>query len=130
MAIRSYWYDEGQTIYITEVEGVWTMDDFYRFYEETEKLIKTIPHDVVLISDMSRSGKAPAQLLSAGRFLSKRRIPTVRMTITVGVSKFGQMLVQVMAKAYPTIRRGVLAEDMDDAIRMAREALSEMKDVE
>jgi hypothetical protein len=127
MALRTYWYDAEQTIYVTEVEGVWTMDDFYKYFEETEKLITSIPHDVVLISDMSRSGRAPKQLLSAGRFMSKRRLPNVRLTITVGVSQFGQMLVSIMAKAYPSIRRGVLAQDMADAIRLAREALEEAK---
>jgi len=130
MPLRTYWYDAEQTIYIIEVEGIWTMDDFYRFFEDTEKLINSIPHDVVLISDLSKSGKAPRQLLSAGRYLSKRRIPNVRLTISVGVSKFGQMLVHIMQKAYPSIRRGVLAQDMDDAIRMAREALAEVKQVE
>lgn len=130
MALRTYWYDAEKTIYITEVEGVWTMDDFYKYFEETEALIKSIPHDVVLISNMSKSGKAPKQLLSAGRFMSKRRIPNVRLTITVGVSQFGQMLVSIMQKAYPGIRRGVLAQDMDHAIRLAREALETAKEAE
>ena len=130
MPLRTYWYDDEKTIYITEVDGVWTMDDFYQYFEETVALIKTIPHDVVLISDMSKSGKAPKQLLSAGRFMSKQRIPNVRLTITVGVSQFGQMLVKVMQKAYPSIRRGMLAQDMDDAVRMAREALETVKQVE
>src|SRR5688500_9729401 len=103
MALRTYWYDAEKTIYITEVEGSWTMDDFYRYFEETEALIKSIPHDVVLISDMSKSGPAPRQLLSAGRYMSKLRLPNVRLTVSIGVSKFGQMLVHVMAKAYPTI---------------------------
>lgn len=40
MAIRTYWYDAEQTIYITHVEGTWTMDDFYRYFEDTEALSK------------------------------------------------------------------------------------------
>jgi hypothetical protein len=130
MALRTYWYDAEQTIYITEVDGVWTMDDFYKYFEETEALIKSIPHDVVLISDLSKSGKAPRQLLSAGRYMSKLRLPNVRLTVSIGVSQFGQMLVHIMQKAYPSIRRGVMAQDMDDAIRMAREALETVKQVE
>lgn len=131
MTIHSDWYDAEQTIYVTRVEGTWTMDDFYRFFEETEALIKTISHDVVLITDMSRSGPAPRQLLSAGRFMSKRRLPNVRRRVSVGVSRFGQMLVQVMAKAYPAIRqRGVLAQDMDEAMTLAREALEQAKIVD
>ena len=130
MPLRTYWYDAEQTIYIIEVEGIWTMDDFYRFFEDTEKLINSIPHDVVLISDMSRSGPAPRQLLSAGRFISKRHMPNVRVTIYVGVSKFGQMLVHIIQKAYPSLRRGMLAQDMDDAVRIAREALGQVKEVE
>jgi hypothetical protein len=130
MALRTYWYDVEQTIYITEVDGEWTMDDFYKYFEDTEALIKSMPHDVVLITDMSRSGKAPARLLSAGRFMSKRRLPNVRLTITVGVSHFGQMLVQIMAKAYPSIRRGVLAQDMNHALELAHEALAQAEEVE
>jgi hypothetical protein len=80
---------------------------------------------VVIISDLSKSGRAPKQFLSAGRFMSKRRIPNVRMTITVGVSRFGQTLLSIMSKAYPSARKTVLASTLDEAIRMAQEALKQ-----
>lgn len=58
--------------------------------------------------------------------MSKRRLPNVRLTITVGVSKFGQILVQILARTYPSMRRPVLAQDMDEAIKMAQEALEQV----
>jgi hypothetical protein len=125
MPVRTRWHDEKQNIFITEVEGEWTLDEFYSFFMKTEELIKTIPHPVVIVSDLSKSGRAPKQFLSAGRFMSKRRIPNVRMTITVGVSRFGQALIGIMAKAYPSARKTVLASTLDEAIRMAQEALKQ-----
>jgi hypothetical protein len=86
-------------------------------------VIKDIPHEVVLISDLSKSGRAPKQFLSAGRFLSKRRLPNVRSTIIVGISQFGRTLITIMARTYPSARRSILARSMDEAIEIARREL-------
>lgn len=123
MPVRAEWFDDEQTIYITYVEGNWTLDDFYKYYAETEELIRSIPHPVVLISDLSQSGAAPKQFLSAGRFMSKRRLSNVRMTITVGVSRFGQALIKIMQRTYPSDRKTAVAGSMDEALKMAHHEL-------
>lgn len=124
MPVRTYWHDENKNIFITEVEGTWSLDDFYKYFEEAEAIIRQIDHPVVLISDLSKSGRAPKQFLSAGRYLSKKRLPNVRMTIMVGISSFGRTLITIMSRTYPTARKSHIARSMDEAIEMAKQALS------
>lgn len=125
MPVRTRWHDEAKTIFITEVEGTWSLDDFYRYFAEAEAIIKAIPHPVVLISDMSKSGRAPKQFLSAGRYMSKRRLPNVQMSVLVGISSFGRTLITIMSRTYPGSRKSVLARSMDEAIELAQKALSQ-----
>jgi hypothetical protein len=123
MPVRAEWFDDEKTIYISIVEGSWTLDEFYKYYTETEEIIKSIPHPVVLISDLSKSGAAPKQFLSAGRFMSKRKLPNVHLRIVVGVSRFGQTLINIMLRTYPSDRKTMIAATMDEAIKLAQQEL-------
>jgi hypothetical protein len=123
MPVHAEWFNDEKTIYLSIVEGTWTLDEFYKYYSETEEIIKAIPHPVVLISDLSKSGAAPKQFLSAGRFMSKRKLPNVRLRIIVGVSRFGQALVNIMLRTYPSDRKTIIATNMDEAIKLAKQEL-------
>jgi hypothetical protein len=127
MPVQASWFDEEKTIYVSIVEGNWTLDEFYKYYAETEEIIKSVPHPVVIVSDMSKSGAAPKQFLSAGRFMSKRKLPNVRMRIVVGISRFGQALINIMLRTYPSERKTIIAANMDEAIALAKHELEQTK---
>lgn len=125
MPAMSRWYNDEKTIYLSEVEGEWTLDEFYTSYMATIENIRKVNHPVVAISDMTKSAAPPTRFLSTGRFMANHRVAHVRSTIIVGMTPLGQMLLNVLMRTFASQRDVRVVKTQPEAIELAYKILSE-----
>lgn len=120
MAIAIRWADITQTVLVIIVEGVWTLEDYYRGFQKATELINQAGHDVTLILDMTRSHTAPARFLSTGRFWQEHR--SEHLTLIVGASPLIYALAGLMKKLYPEqCERMRFVATLDEAYQIAQQ---------
>jgi hypothetical protein len=68
MPISTNWYDDENRIIVQKFEGTWTWEELGRGVTDMVALAKSVPHNLILFTDMSATNALPkGNILAQGR---------------------------------------------------------------
>ena len=80
------WHDEAKTIIVARPHPNSTWDDAYTGADEISLLIKSVPHNVYVIMDLTLSSTLPQGVAFPNlQRLINKRLPNQQLTIFVGI---------------------------------------------
>lgn len=105
MGIDVTWHDEDQHILIWSIEEKWTVDEFYRAFEDTQHLTQPLNGAASVIVDARRvTGRPRDNLLAHFRYaLTRANLRHVVYLRDRSGGAFIQMLVNAVLRIYPGI---------------------------
>jgi hypothetical protein len=124
MPIEIGWDNPHKTVFLITTSGSWTMEEYYEQYLKTQTEVESVPHSIVLISDMSQSYSLPPNFFSVGSFMRTHRIRNLLFTVMVTNSTFYNFAIRTMTSLIPKSReRMAIAQTLGEARQMARARL-------
>lgn len=126
MPITTRWYDEDQRIIHCKYVDDWAIEDYYRTMGDVVRLVASVPHRVVVITDYAESGPFPPRLLTAGRQAEKLANTKVIKSYIVGINRYIEVLTNMFIRMFPKAGQGVeFVPSLEEAILRAKETLDE-----
>lgn len=98
MSISFTWDNNDQTIMYLDVDGNWSLEDYYEGYLAVLDEIKQVGKPTVLLIDMSRSATPPARMMSTASFSKSHRADNIIYVIMVGAPSFIKALAEIMSR--------------------------------
>lgn len=96
MGFITIWENDEKTILRQIYTDRWTVDDFIACTDRTHRLLKSVPHTVHLIIDLSQAVRTPSNILSAMRYAEQHVNDNLGLIAIVGADDFAK---QVFAPA-------------------------------
>ncbi len=105
MSIKLFWDNPEQNIIRQEFSGRWTSDEYVQSVFTMYDMMRTVPHRVHIIVDMTRTeGFTTRMLAAAPRFHEK--LPDNRgLTVGISIPRHLVTIVRVATRVYPRLGR-------------------------
>ncbi len=122
MPISFHWDDDSQQVMVLNVEGTWTLDEYYTKHTQVIAAIEQVTHRVVLVIDMTRNTAVPTGFMSTGRYNATHHAANVDAIIMVGISRFIELLIQMMQRVFTGMNNHFhIAHTLDEARAIAEQ---------
>ena len=121
MSINVQWDNEAHTLVRWDFIGTWDWNDFLAAQKASNDLIKSVPHTVDIISDVSQSQALPPGAI--GRFRTYRRDDpdNAGRVVLVGASNYIKTIVEIFRGMFPNTGGNFT---FADSLEEARSALT------
>lgn len=124
MGIQVSWVDDTHTCILLDFKGNWTWEDLRGTNEKTSAMLKSVPHVVDVINDLTNSGGLPNGALTEGRSMLSSFESGKGLALVVQAGGFVKSIYNVFQKLYG--RRAGFPEThffdtRDEAIAYVRE---------
>ena len=116
MPIHVFWDNPERNIIRQEFNGRWTSDEYVKNVFTMYDMIRTVPHKVHIIVDMTRTeGMTTRMIAAAPRF--NANLPDNRgMTVGINIPSYLVSIVRVATRIYPRLGRNVhFTNTLDEA---------------
>jgi len=118
MPIRVSWGTPEKNVVVCEFEGIWTLADYHNMIDEMHVMITSVDHTVHTISDFTKNGVSPAQLLSTGRHADSRKSPNTGINVMVKANPFIKALTPMYKKMFLKDIEVYFADTLADAFQL------------
>jgi hypothetical protein len=120
MTITTHWYNEAQSIVLTEFDGKWSWDDFHDAVHEAHELIASVPHTVDLVMFHKVDPPVGNPMMHFHRAMEDQpnnigQVIIVNPKISPAGKKFMSILANVLGKWFPSKRQVLIVDSLDDA---------------
>ncbi len=109
LSISLRWDNPEKTVLIYAFPANWTWQDFYQVKEQADKMLDDVPHNVVLVFDMTQTLAIPTSAISQARSLIDRAHPRGKPIILVGTNLVIRALLGLVSKFNPRTEELILA---------------------
>lgn len=121
MGIEVYWLNERQTVIVNQVVGFWSLDDFWTSFEQTQRLMGSVHHEVHLILDMEKSQGLPPGFIPSLKNIRTKAHPNTGMTVLVGANPLVVAFSKMFTRLFPVKEaRFVMVATISDAFNELR----------
>jgi hypothetical protein len=100
MGIDIRWLGEAHSIILLDFKGKWTWEDLRSANEQADAMIKSAPHVVDMINDLTHSGGLPSGALSEARAMMNGFESGEGQMVVVQAGGLVQSLYSVFQKLY------------------------------
>jgi hypothetical protein len=117
MTIITSWVDSEKTIARYELVGRWTWDEMTVAIKEMYAMLDSVPHEVDIIIDLTRSPSEPPRgMLAHLRTGTMEARSNWSSGVFVGVSPFVRVLINTFRRVEPNLaKRYAVANTVDEA---------------
>lgn len=117
MSIQIIWEDKQKSVMRQVFSGRWTVEEYRRSVEKTQKLLKGLPHTVHIIVDLRESEGTPSNILSAARFADAQMPDNLGMVMIVNADAFDRTIVSMAERIAPRLlHQHSYAHTIDEAL--------------
>jgi hypothetical protein len=119
MPIHLFWDSPDQNIIRQEFSGRWTSDEYVQNVFAMYDMMRTVPHKVHIIVDMTHTeGVTTRMIAAAPRF--QENLPVNRgLTVGINIPSYLVSIVHIASRIYPRLGRNVhFANTLDDAYKI------------
>lgn len=124
MPITFGWYDETRRIWLQELAGHWTMEDFWQAADAAQQAIEAVaPNNFYIISHLTKNTSLPSGMLSGVRSMLSRRRGNEALHVIVGGGLVVHSFYQIATS--PTKQFIRLASSLEEALAIIEKKLAE-----
>src|SRR4051812_29282708 len=124
MPISTNWYDDEQRIITQNFKGAWTWDELNRGLVEMATLADSVPHNLILFTDMTGTNIAPkGNILAQGRSGVANVPDNITQIVIVIQSRLIEVFAGLVFDLVPKWRNRVkFAKTLEEGHRLLKEA--------
>lgn len=116
MSINVQWDNEEHTRVRWDFIGAWDWDDFLAAQKASNDLIKSVPHTVDIISDVSQSPHIPPGAMARFRTYRRDDPDNAGRVVLVGASVYIKTIVEIFRGMFPnTGGKFTFADSLEEA---------------
>jgi hypothetical protein len=131
MPMNVSWDDDEKTTLRCDYEGKWTWSDVSQGYDEVIKLMKTVPHPVSMIHNMTHGAGIPNGAISNVHRFTAHLPENWGISVVVGSGAFIEMLMSVFTKIYKKLgERYKRASSLEEAREIIRQTAQKIDSAE
>lgn len=120
MPITVNWDTDEHVVVIVAPQGRWSLDEFYESFDQLETMVRGVPHQVVVIMEMSQSVAPAGSFLSTNRYMRAKTMPNIERVIFIRTNSFMKVMINIMSTLLPARKAKLTyAENLDEAREMA-----------
>ena len=101
MPIHVIWDDDEKKIIKHIYDGKWSLGEFHQAVDQNAMMVSSVPHQVDIIADLSKSAGIPSNMLSTVNRVLKKMPANQRLNVIVGADRFTTILLNVALKIVP-----------------------------
>lgn len=108
MGFITTWENDEKTILRQIYTDRWTVDDFLACTDRTYRLLKSVPHTVHIIIDLSQAVRTPSNILSVMRYAEQHVNDNLGLITVVGADDFAKAVFMPAKRIAPNATRNMI----------------------
>jgi hypothetical protein len=119
MPINIFWDNSEQSIVRQEFNGRWTSDEYVKSVFTMYEMMRTVPHKVHIIVDMTRTEGFTSRMLAAAPRFNENLPENRGLTVGINIPNYLISIVRVATRIYPQLGRYLhFANTVDEAYQI------------